>query len=93
MLTDVYTASLRFSPIIQRSLQKQWSHMSTLKLYAATIIEKYTLLTTITRLTTIRIDEVSDVVLNQTTAAQIVIDSAVKKIALALCRHVNKYCT
>ena len=69
MFPDVYTTSLRFSPIIQHSLHKQWSHMSTLTLYAATIIEKYTLLTTITRLTTIQNDEVSDVVLNQTTAA------------------------
>ena len=43
--------------------------MSTLTLFAATIIEKYTLLTTIMRLTTIRNDEVSDVVLNQTNAA------------------------
>ena len=43
--------------------------MSTLTLYAATIIEKYTLLTAITRLTTIRNDEVNDVVLNQTNAA------------------------
>ena len=93
MLTDVYTASLRFSPIIQRSLHKQWSHMSTLTLYAGTITEKYTLLTTITRLTTIRNDEVSDVVLNQTTAAPLIIDSAVKPITLALCRHVNKHCT
>ena len=93
MLTDVYTASLRFSPIIQRSLRKQWSHMSTLTLYAGTITEKYTLLTTITRLTTIRNDEVSDVVLNQTTAAPLIIDSAVKLITLALCRHVNKHCT